>query len=496
MGLGHADGQLAEPVVLIGVQLATRAHVVLHTPCPVHLPGDDFDLLPQRSLIRVEIRKLGRLFGGLGDRLGELHSAGPAIGEVAAYGHPCAHLPGDLAYGVVLRLVVRGEGVDRDHRRDAVEADILYLFLQVGCTSIDVIGILSLHLLGGGFARPYLIAARVGFERPHRGHQNRRVGLESRVAALDVEEAFCAHVSTEACLGYEKVTASDADQISHDRRVPCGDIAEGAGVDQGRRILQSLHEVGFYGFFHDDRHDACGHEVLCCYGVSVGVATDHEPPEAAAHVVKRGGEREDRHRLRGSRDVEAGLARDAVGVGAKAHDYVPQGSIVYVHHPSPGDALQLEVEGIALVEVVVDHGGELVMGLGDRVDVTGEVQIERLHRHDLAVAAAGGAALDAEHGTHRSLAHSHRRRLADMLEGLPKAYGSRRLPLTQRGWRYGGDHHVFGLRPVGELLDGVELYLGDALSVGLQEVLTDAYLGGDLVHRQELRLPGGLQVLR
>src|SRR5215216_3111575 len=433
MGLGHADGQLAEPVLLIGVELATCDQVVLNTSGPVYLLGDGLDLLPQRSLIRVEKRELGRLFGGLGDRLGEFHSSSPAIQEVAAYGHPCPHLSSDLADGVVFRLVVRREGVDRHHRRDAVKADVLYLFPQVGCTGINVIGVLFLHLLGEGLACMYLIAARVDLERPYSGHQNCRVGLETRVAALDVEEALCAHVRTEACLRYEKVTGVDADQ---------------------------------------------------------------NPPEAAAHIVKRGGEREDRHRLRGRRDVEAGLARDAVGVGAQPNDYIPQGSIVHVHHPSPGNALQLEVECVALVEVVVDHGGELVVGLGYRVDVTGEVQIERLHRHDLAVAAAGGTALDTEHRAHRGLAHRHRRRLADVLEGLPEAYGGRRLPLTQRGWRYGGDHHVFCLRPVGELFDGVELYLGYAFSVGLQEMLTDAYLGSYLVQRPELRLPGDLQVLR
>src|SRR5918995_1662412 len=263
-------------------------------------------------------------------------------------------------------------------------------------------------------------------------------------------------------------------------------------MDQSGRVLQGLHEVGLYGLFHDDRHDACGLEIFGCHRVSVGVVTYHDPPEAAAHIVKRGGEREDRHRLRGRRDVKAGLARDAVGVGAQPHDYIPQGSIVYVHHPSPGNALQLEVEGVALVEVVVDHGGELVVCLGDRVDITGEVQIERLHRHDLAVAAAGGPALDAENRAHRGLAHRHRSRLADVLECLPEAYGGRRLPLTQRGWRYGGDHHVFCLRPVGELFDGVELYLGYAFSVGLQEMLTDADLGSYLVQRPELRLPGDL----
>src|SRR3990170_1185699 len=43
----------------------------------------------------------------------------------------------------------------------------------------------------------------------------------------------------------------------------------------------------------------------------------------------------------------------------------------------------------------VDGGGQQVVGSRDGVNVTGEVEVEILHRDHLAVAAACGAALDA-----------------------------------------------------------------------------------------------------
>ena len=46
----------------------------------------------------------------------------------------------------------------------------------------------------------------------------------------------------------------------------------------------------------------------------------------------------------------------------------------------------------------VNGGGHQVVGGGDGVDVAGEMEIEFFHRDDLAVAAAGRAALDAEGG--------------------------------------------------------------------------------------------------
>ena len=50
-----------------------------------------------------------------------------------------------------------------------------------------------------------------------------------------------------------------------------------------------------------------------------------------------------------------------------------------------------------------------VVRRADRVDVAGQVEVEVLHRDDLAAAAAGGAALDPEHRPEARLADAHRR---------------------------------------------------------------------------------------
>ena len=53
-------------------------------------------------------------------------------------------------------------------------------------------------------------------------------------------------------------------------------------------------------------------------------------------------------------------------------------------------------ERIAPIDVIVDQRGEQVVGGADGVEVAGEMEVDVLHRHDLGVAAAGRAALDAE----------------------------------------------------------------------------------------------------
>src|SRR5919112_4688680 len=123
---------------------------------------------------------------------------------------------------------------------------------------MNVVRVLSLHLLWEAFACPYLVASRVGLQRSHRGDEHRSVRFEARVAALDIEEALGAHVGPEARLGHEVVTPADADLVGHDGGVARSDVAEGSSVDKGGRVLEGLHEVGFYCLFHDDRHYASG----------------------------------------------------------------------------------------------------------------------------------------------------------------------------------------------------------------------------------------------
>jgi hypothetical protein len=90
----------------------------------------------------------------------------------------------------------------------------------------------------------------------------------------------------------------------------------------------------------------------------------------------------------------------------------------------------------------------------------------------------------------------YRRRLADLLESLSEPHGGRRLPLAQGSRRYGRYDHVLRPRTILQFLYRIQLDLGYALAIGLQQVLPDAYGGGDILQRRELRFAGNLEVLR
>ena len=67
---------------------------------------------------------------------------------------------------------------------------------------------------------------------------------------------------------------------------------------------------------------------------------------------------------------------------------------------------------IALLNVVVQHGGKQVVGRADGVEIAGEVQVDIFHRNYLCVSAACSAALNTKYRSQRWLAKGNHNFLA------------------------------------------------------------------------------------
>ena len=255
----------------------------------------------------------------------------------------------------------------------------------------------------------------VHLERPDRGDDDGRIGRQAGRAALDVEELLGAHVGAEAGLGADDVVRRERQAVGDDRVVAVGDVGERPGVDERRPALERLEQVRLDGVAQQDGHRAGDAEVLGGDRRPVGRRREDDPAEPRPQVVQVGGQGEDGHDLRADGDDELGLARDAVLAPAEPDDDVAQGPVADVDDARPEDPVRVDPERVLVVEAVVEErAGEVVRG-ADGVDVAGQVEVEVLHRDDLAVAAAGRAALDPEDRPER--------RLADVDRGLAARCG-------------------------------------------------------------------------
>ena len=93
-----------------------------------------------------------------------------------------------------------------------------------------------------------------------------------------------------------------------------------------------------------------------------------------------------------------------MGLAAEADDDVAQRAVIEIEHALPGDAAHIDVERIALLDVVVNDGRQQIVRRRDGMEIPREMQVDVLHRHDLGITAAGRTALEAEAGAEGWLA--------------------------------------------------------------------------------------------
>ena len=224
-----------------------------------------------------------------------------------------------------------------------------------------------------------------------------------------------------------------------------------------------------------------------------GVADD-DATETLAQFREVLREAENCHHFGRDGDVEAGLTADPVGHAAHADDDFAQGPVVHVHDAPPHDAVRIEAESVAVIEVVVQDRGQEIVGGGDGVKITGEMEVDVLHRHDLGITAAGGATLHAEARPEGRLAQTDAGALADAVQRIAETDGSRGLPFPGGRRRDGGDKHEPALG-LGQLfLIEIEADLGLVFSVMLERGGGNIEPCGDFFNRQHGRLLGNFDV--
>ena len=118
-----------------------------------------------------------------------------------------------------------------------------------------------------------------------------------------------------------------------------------------------------------------------------------------------------------------------------------------------------------------------VVGSGDGVDVACQVQVEVLHRDDLRVSAAGGAALDAERRSLGRLPNGRHHPLTQVrTECLRKSNGRGRLAFAKRRGRDRGYVDVLAIWALLQTIQDLQFHLGLVRTKQFQLRSSDAQL--------------------
>ena len=253
-------------------------------------------------------------------------------------------------------------------------------------------------------------------------------------------------------------------------------------MDKRGGPLQRLHQIGLDGILEQGGHGPLGLQLPGGDRLLVPGVTHHDGRQLFLEVGDISGQTENGHDFGGHGDVKPVLPRHAVQPAAQPVGDLPQLPVVHVHAPFPGDAPGIDAKGVALMDMVVQHGGQQVIGRADGVHIAGEMQVDVLHGNDLGIPAAGRAALDAEHRPEGRLPQGQHRLFAQPMQRIAQSYGGGGLALPGGGGRDGRDQYQLAVGPILPILQRREPHLGLVAAVHHQLPTGKAQPGGDVLH--------------
>ena len=279
-------------------------------------------------------------------------------------------------------------------------------------------------------------------QRANRRHNHRRIWGEARGAALDVKELLCAHIGAKARFGHNDLTRCECGAVGNDGVVAMRNVCKRSGMYECWTTFKCLQQVRLNRVTQERGHRASNFQVFSGDRFAVNRFGDHNAAKTRSKIGKIGCERKYSHNFTGNGDHRFGFTDDTVLTTTETDDRLTNRAITDVNDARPGDAAQVDVECVAVMQVIVEEcRGEIMRG-ANRVHITGEVQVELLHRNHLAIAAARSAALDTEDWSEAWLSNRNGGAVANLVEALRESNGGGGLPFTEWRWTDRGDHDV------------------------------------------------------
>ena len=132
------------------------------------------------------------------------------------------------------------------------------------------------------------------------------------------------------------------------------DIGERPAMDERRRTLGRLDEIGLNGLGEQRHHRSGRVEIFRKDRLARARCADDDTTEAYAKIFPACRERHDGHDLRSCRDKKTCVPIRSVTLATGGDDDVAQSPVVHIERTRPRDGVRIEIQIIAMEEMRVD----------------------------------------------------------------------------------------------------------------------------------------------
>ena len=274
------------------------------------------------------------------------------------------------------------------------------------------------------------------FQSTYSSYDNNCAWVQTCHTALDVQEFFCSKVSAESSLCNCVISKFHTHFCSCYRVTSMSNVCEWSAMNDCRNMFQCLNEVWFQGIFQKCSHCTFCMKIASCYRFLFGNFTicisDDDLGKSFFQVCNIACKAKDCHDLGCNCDVVSVFTRHTVCSSAKSVYYVTKLTVVHIHTSLPCDLSRVDVQSIALEDMVVDHCSKKVVCCTDGMEVTCEMKVDIFHRNYLCIAAACCTTFDTEYRSERWLTKSNHNTLSKLLHTICKTYCCCSLSFTSR----------------------------------------------------------------
>ena len=240
------------------------------------------------------------------------------------------------------------------------------------------------------------IHASVHLQSLSGSHEHSQLRSDTRLAAFDIIEFLRTQIGAESSFGDDIVTIGHGQTGCQHGVTSVSDIGKRTAVYESRCVLGGLHQIRMQGIFQQHT-DGSGHaHILHAERFVVDGSSEQNVFDAATQILFILCQTENGHDFRSRSNVETALHSHAVCLGSQAGYDVTQVAVVHVEHALPQNLLHGKAFVLVLVDIVVQQSRNHVVSRSDGMEVTGEMQVDLVHREHLSISSSGSSSLHSE----------------------------------------------------------------------------------------------------
>ena len=136
-----------------------------------------------------------------------------------------------------------------------------------------------------------------------------------------------------------------------------GDIGEGTAVNQRRRMLQRLNQVGLKRILQQCRHRAYRMDIPCGNGLSVKSISHYHSGQPFLQIVHILRQAENSHNFRCNGNDKMILPYRTVHFISQTHNNVAQHTVIHIQAAFPDHLSGINTQFISLLNMIIKKSG-------------------------------------------------------------------------------------------------------------------------------------------